>query len=212
MGRVACVHCGQGGRGRKGQELAATSFAFYAAFGMFIVNLLKAILSHKQMLHFTSASSRGLKTALINELQPEFQLQLQLQLQPASSPIWICICLLARRELDQVASWGCARANRAGFDFEWVRFVSLLPRLAVVVVVVCLFVVVLVVAAVILVVVGLSIGPSHRHIGQFSQCAKQIGVISRKSSVSQTVSLSACLSSPLPPSLSLALSLCHGKL
>jgi len=31
--------------------------AFYAPFGMFIVNLLDSILSLKQMLHFTSGSS-----------------------------------------------------------------------------------------------------------------------------------------------------------
>jgi len=51
---------------------------FMRLFGMFIVNLLKVILSLKQMLHFTSASSALvvvanilLKTALINE--PESQ-------------------------------------------------------------------------------------------------------------------------------------------
>lgn len=109
VGRVACVHWRWAGGGR---ELGATSFAFYAAFGMFIVNLLNAILSHKQMLHFTSASSRGLKTALINELQ------LQLELLP-----WICICICSGAAgVKLVPSWGCARALiGADFDFEWVR-------------------------------------------------------------------------------------------
>lgn len=76
----------QGGR----EAAGATSFAFYAAFGMFIVNLLNAILSHKQMLHFTSASSRGLKTALINELQ------LQLETQAAAAALDLHLHLLWR--------------------------------------------------------------------------------------------------------------------
>lgn len=80
----------QGGR----EAAGATSFAFYAAFGMFIVNLLNAILSHKQMLHFTSASSRGLKTALINELQ--LQLQLQLETQAAAAALDLHLHLLWR--------------------------------------------------------------------------------------------------------------------
>lgn len=66
------------------------------------------------------------------------------------------------------------------------------------------FLFVVVVILITVVVVGLSIGPSHRHIGQFSQCAKQIGVISRKSSVSQ----SPCLASLVSLSLFLPLSLC----